>query len=57
MEIKCFMIKNQPTQFLELTEEDAPSILQCFSNTDVLRHYGQKPLQNLDQVKQILNQF
>ncbi|EAO53598.1 Ribosomal-protein-alanine acetyltransferase [Bacillus thuringiensis serovar israelensis ATCC 35646] len=36
----------------ELTEEDAPRILQCFSNTNVLRYYGQKPLQDVDQVKQ-----
>ncbi len=41
----------------ELTEKDAPGILQCFSNTDVLRYYGQKPLQNVDQVKQIINNF
>ena len=41
----------------ELTEEDAPRILQCFSNTNVLRYYGQKPLQDVDQVKQIIHNF
>lgn len=28
----------------ELTEKDAPGILQCFSNTDVLRYYGPKTI-------------
>ncbi|PEU46943.1 GNAT family N-acetyltransferase [Bacillus cereus] len=41
----------------ELTEEDASRILQCFSNTNVLRYYGQKPLQDIDQVKQIIHNF
>lgn len=41
----------------ELTEEDAQGILQCFSNTDVLRYYGQKPLQDVDQVKQVIHNF
>lgn len=51
------ILKTERLILRELTEEDAPSILDCFSNSDVLRHYGQKPLQNLDQVKQILNNF
>ncbi len=41
----------------ELTENDASNILKCFSNPDVLRHYGQKPLTNLQQVQQIINNF
>ncbi|KFN01694.1 N-acetyltransferase [Bacillus clarus] len=41
----------------ELNEGDAPSILHCFSHTDVLRYYGQNPLQSIDQVKQIMKNF
>ncbi|MGE7093153.1 GNAT family N-acetyltransferase [Lysinibacillus sp. NPDC048646] len=41
----------------ELTVNDAQAILNCFSNPDVLRHYGQNPLTSLDQVKQIINNF
>ncbi|TKI68531.1 GNAT family N-acetyltransferase [Lysinibacillus mangiferihumi] len=41
----------------ELTENDAQAILSCFSNPDVLRHYGQKPLTSLEQVKQIIQNF
>ena len=41
----------------ELTVNDAQAILNCFSNSDVLRHYGQNPLTNLDQVRQIINNF
>lgn len=41
----------------ELTESDAQSILNCFSNTDVLRYYGQNPLRNIEQVKQIVRNF
>ncbi|WP_243521612.1 GNAT family N-acetyltransferase [Bacillus pseudomycoides] len=41
----------------ELTESDAQSILNCFSNTDVLRYYGQNPLKSIDQVKQIIRNF
>jgi len=41
----------------ELTVNDAQAILNCFSNSDVLRHYGQNPLTSLDQVRQIINNF
>lgn len=41
----------------ELVEDDAPDILKCFSNEDVLRYYGQKPLTGIGQVKQILKNF
>lgn len=41
----------------ELVEGDALDILKCFSNPDVLRYYGQIPLTNTDQVKQIIRNF
>ncbi|MCT4477971.1 GNAT family N-acetyltransferase [Peribacillus frigoritolerans] len=41
----------------ELAEGDALDLLKCFSNPDVLRYYGQPPLTNIDQVKQILTNF
>jgi ribosomal-protein-alanine N-acetyltransferase len=41
----------------ELVEDDARDILNCFSNAEVLRYYGQKPLTSLDQVKQIIRNF
>ncbi|MGE7954417.1 GNAT family N-acetyltransferase [Lysinibacillus xylanilyticus] len=41
----------------ELKINDAQAILNCFSNPDVLRHYGQNPLTSLDQVKHIINHF
>ncbi|MEK4228520.1 GNAT family N-acetyltransferase [Solibacillus sp. FSL H8-0538] len=41
----------------ELVENDAQNILKCFSNDDVLRYYGQKPLTSIEQVKQIIKNF
>ncbi|MFD6442561.1 GNAT family N-acetyltransferase [Peribacillus sp. NPDC060186] len=41
----------------ELVEGDALDILNCFSNADVLRYYGQNPLTSTDQVKQIIRNF
>jgi ribosomal-protein-alanine N-acetyltransferase len=41
----------------ELTDKDAQAILNCFSNPDVLRHYGQKPLTSIEQVKHIIQNF
>ncbi len=41
----------------ELTVNDAQAILNCFSNPDVLRHYGQNSLTSLDQVRLIINNF
>lgn len=41
----------------ELLESDAQEILNCFSNEDVLRYYGQNPLTNIEQVKCIVKNF
>lgn len=41
----------------ELIESDAVNLLNCFSNTDVLRYYGQNPLRSVEQVKQIVRNF
>ncbi|QOS89590.1 GNAT family N-acetyltransferase [Peribacillus sp. JNUCC41] len=41
----------------ELVEDDAVDILKCFSNPEVLRYYGQTPLTNTVQVKQIIRKF
>lgn len=41
----------------ELKEDDAIDILSCFSNKEVLRYYGQKPLTSIDQVQQIIRNF
>ncbi|PHA02552.1 GNAT family N-acetyltransferase [Bacillus pseudomycoides] len=41
----------------ELIEDDAQGILNCFSNEDVLRHYGQNPLTDIEQVKNIIRNF
>ncbi|PEA54422.1 GNAT family N-acetyltransferase [Bacillus pseudomycoides] len=41
----------------ELIEDDAQRILNCFSNEDVLRYYGQNPLTDLEQVKHIIKNF
>ncbi|MFP5115217.1 GNAT family N-acetyltransferase [Bacillaceae bacterium C204] len=41
----------------ELMEYDALDILNCFSNADVLRYYGQNPLTSIVQVKQLVRNF
>lgn len=41
----------------ELTEADALEVFICFTNPDVLRFYGQSPLSNHNQVKQIIRSF
>lgn len=41
----------------ELVEDDAQAILNCFSNEDVLRYYGQNRLTDLEQVKNIIRNF
>jgi len=41
----------------ELVEDDAQYILNCFSNDEVLRYYGQKPLTSIEQVKHIIGNF
>lgn len=40
-----------------LLESDAKVVFDCFSNEDVLRYYGQKPLTNIEQVKHIVRNF
>ncbi|MEH7403868.1 GNAT family N-acetyltransferase [Gottfriedia acidiceleris] len=41
----------------ELVVDDALVILNCFSNDEVLRYYGQRPLKSIEQVKQIIISF
>lgn len=41
----------------ELTSSDGQALLACFSNPEVLRHYGQQPLTSLGQVQQIIRNF
>ncbi|WP_155591051.1 GNAT family N-acetyltransferase [Lysinibacillus cavernae] len=41
----------------ELSGNDAQALLTCFSNPEVLRHYGQQPLTSLGQVQQIIKIF
>lgn len=38
----------------KIVEDDACEILSCFSDGDVLHYYGQKPLETIDQVKEII---
>jgi len=51
------ILKTERLILRELIEDDAQAILDCFSNVDVLRFYGQNPLTSLDQVKQIIGNF
>lgn len=51
------MLNTDRLMLRELTEDDALDILICFSNPDVLRFYGQSPLANQNQVKQIIRNF
>ncbi|MGI1797942.1 GNAT family N-acetyltransferase [Priestia sp. TRN 1309] len=41
----------------KIVENDAGEILECFSDEDVLRYYGQKSLESIDQVKGIIKNF
>lgn len=41
----------------KIVENDAGEILECFSDEDVLRYYGQKSLESIDQVKGIIENF
>lgn len=41
----------------EILESDAQEILNCFSNEDVLRYYGQNALTDIKQVKRIVKNF
>ena len=41
----------------KIVENDAGEILECFSNEEVLRYYGQKSLESIDQVKEIIKNF
>ncbi|MEH6944480.1 GNAT family N-acetyltransferase, partial [Bacillus sp. JJ722] len=51
------ILETERLTFRELVEDDASVILNCFSNAEVLRFYGQKPLSSIDQVKQIISNF
>ncbi|MGE8207645.1 GNAT family N-acetyltransferase [Heyndrickxia sp. NPDC080065] len=51
------MLETERLVLRELVENDAQDILKCFSNDDVLRYYGQKPLTSIEQVKQIIKNF
>lgn len=51
------ILKTERLILRELVEDDAQAILDCFSNIDVLRFYGQNSLTSLDQVKQIIGNF
>lgn len=37
----------------KIVEDDAGEILECFSDEEVLRYYGQKPLESINQVLRI----
>lgn len=41
----------------KIVENDAGEILECFSDEDVLRYYGQEALESIDQVKEIIKNF
>ncbi|RUL55631.1 GNAT family N-acetyltransferase [Lysinibacillus antri] len=51
------VIETERLVLRELVEEDASIILNCFSNDEVLRFYGQQPLKSIEQVKQIIQNF
>ncbi|WP_397538813.1 GNAT family N-acetyltransferase [Rummeliibacillus pycnus] len=51
------MLESERLVLRELLEDDAQGILNCFSNEDVLRYYGQKPLTDKEQVKNIIKNF
>ncbi|GEK33610.1 GNAT family N-acetyltransferase [Kurthia sibirica] len=50
-------ISTERLNLRELQPEDALDVLTCFSNEDVLRYYGQRPLTSMEQVKDILVNF
>lgn len=41
----------------KIVENDAGEILECFSDEEVLRYYGQKSLESIHQVKEIIKNF
>ncbi|MFJ8260975.1 GNAT family N-acetyltransferase [Rummeliibacillus sp. NPDC094406] len=51
------MLETERLVLRELLEDDAQGLLNCFSNEDVLRYYGQKPLVDKGQVKNIIRNF
>ncbi|MEI4803481.1 GNAT family N-acetyltransferase [Bacillus sp. NPDC077411] len=51
------ILKTERLILRELIEDDAQGILNCFSNEDVLRYYGQNPLTDLEQVENIIRNF
>ncbi|MWV46296.1 GNAT family N-acetyltransferase [Paenibacillus sp. HJL G12] len=50
-------LETERLRLRELSDEDAPAVLHCFSDAEVLRYYGQKPLTSIEQVKQIIEHF
>lgn len=41
----------------KIVEDDAGEILECFSDEEVLRYYGQEALESINQVKGIIKNF
>ena len=41
----------------EIVEDDAQEIFNCFANSDVTRYYGQEPLINIEQAKELIRFF
>ncbi|GEL05489.1 GNAT family N-acetyltransferase [Rummeliibacillus stabekisii] len=41
----------------EITYDDAQEIFSCFSNHDLLRYYGQEPLESIEQAKGLVDFF
>ncbi|WP_193065045.1 GNAT family N-acetyltransferase [Oceanobacillus oncorhynchi] len=41
----------------EITYDDVEDIFACFSNQEVLRHYGQDPLEKIDQARGFIDFF
>ncbi|MCY9549601.1 GNAT family N-acetyltransferase [Lysinibacillus xylanilyticus] len=41
----------------EITHDDAQGIFSCFSNPDVLRYYGQDPLETIEQATGLIKFF
>ena len=41
----------------EITYDDVEDVFACFSNQEILRHYGQDPLQKIDQARGFIDFF
>jgi [ribosomal protein S5]-alanine N-acetyltransferase len=56
--VKVFPILETERLILrEITEEDAESILACFSKNEVIRYYGLEKLESIDQAVTIVQSF